>query len=230
MSDSDIQTRLVHLRNTGFIAREVLDIGAYTGSFAAIIRRVFPEARISMFEANEAHSADLQNAAQALGNCEVNIGLLSDVAGKEECFYTLEERAGIISTGSSVYLEDIRVSGYVPFSNPSILRKLTTTVDEWFKRSGTSASNWRDHGLVKLDVQGAELDVLRGAAEFLAKCNPRFFLLETSIQQYNTGAPLVGDVFAFFQPFARMVDVLSLLYDQSGRLLQMDLLFERNKG
>ncbi len=222
MSDSDIQARLIHLRSTGFVAREVLDIGAYKGLFASIVRGVFPEARVHMFEANEVHSHDLENAAQTLGKCEVNIGLLGSEAGKELPFYTLDERAGVVSTGSSVYRENTAF-----YSNPITLLKQTTTIDEWFKRTGVPSASWRDHGLVKLDVQGAELDVLRGASQFLAQCNPRFFLLETSIQQYNVGAPLVGDVFAFFQPFARMVDIVSLNYDATGRLLQLDLLFER---
>jgi FkbM family methyltransferase len=225
MSDSDIHARLLHLRNTGFIAREVLDIGAYKGSFASIIRRIFPEARIAMFEANEAHLRDLGNVARTLGNCEVHIGLLSDAPGRELPFYTLDERAGIASTGSSVYRENTAF-----YANPLVVRKVTSTIDEWFMRGNTPSPDWRDHGLVKLDVQGAELDVLRGASEFLARCNPRFYLLETSIQPYNLGGPLVGDVFAFFQPFARLVDILSLAYDPSGSLLQMDLLFESNRG
>lgn len=223
MSDSDIQARLLHLRNTGFVAREVLDVGAYKGTFAAIARTVFPEAHVTMFEANEANEPALAKAARALGNCDVNVGLLADRAGREVPFYTLDERAGVVATGSSIYREN------TPFyANPLVLRKVTTTIDEWFHRSGPPSPHWREHGLVKLDVQGAELDVLRGATEFLEACRPRFFLLETSVRPYNDGAPLVGDVFAFFQPFARLVDVQSLTYDKQDRLLQMDLLFERH--
>jgi FkbM family methyltransferase len=222
MSDSDIHKRLAYLRSTGFVAREVLDMGAYKGVFASIVRRVFPEARVHMFEANDVHLPDLQNAAQTLGNCELNIGLLGSESGKELTFYTLDERAGVASTGSSVYRENTPF-----FSNPITVQMLTTTVDDWFVRRGAPSSDWRRHGPVKLDVQGAELDVLRGASQFLEQCAPRFFLIETSIRQYNQDAPLIEDVFAFFKPFARLLDIFSLGYDPTGRLIQVELLFEK---
>ena len=105
MSDTDIQARLAHLRNTGFVAREVLDVGAYKGTFASIVRRVFPEARLHLFEANEAHSRDLENAAHALGNCEVNIGLLGSEAVS---LFRLQDKNGPLKVQAALGLPEQR--------------------------------------------------------------------------------------------------------------------------
>jgi FkbM family methyltransferase len=222
VNQSEFQSRLIHLRDRGFVAREVLDIGAYKGWFAGLVRGVFPDCRIHLFEANEAHSGDLAAAAQKLGRCEVHVELLGSEPDRETDFYTLDERRGVPSTGSSIFRERTQY-----YASPVVLRKRTTTLDGWFARTNPARESWRDHGLVKLDVQGAEIAVLRGAQEFLTACQPRYYLVETSVQQFNEGAPLIDDVFAFFRPFARMRDVWSVSYDQSGALLQMDVLFER---
>jgi len=42
--------------------------------------------------------------------------------------------------------------------------------------------------LIKMDVQGAELDVLKGAVGVLATTN--HVILELQVVEYNTGAPL----------------------------------------
>ena len=59
--------------------------------------------------------------------------------------------------------------------------------------------------MLKLDVQGAELDVLRGAARTL--CGIEVIIIELSLLEYNKGAPLIGDV------MARLADLGFNLFD-----------------
>jgi len=81
--------------------------------------------------------------------------------------------------------------------------------------------------LLKADVQGYELEVLRGANETLR--NTEVILLEVSTLPYNIGAPLFSDVVAF------VADRRFLIYDfchlhrrqSDDTAFQVDVLFAR---
>lgn len=68
----------------------------------------------------------------------------------------------------------------------------TTTLDEWAQRTQSAPID-----LLKIDVQGAELDVLRGAEAGLTSV--RALELEVEFQQLYVGQPLFGDVDAFLR-------------------------------
>ena len=76
---------------------------------------------------------------------------------------------------------------------------------------------------IKLDVQGAEIDVLRGAENTLK--NVRFILLEASIVQYNQGSPLIDEVVSYMSSIgSKIFDIIDYHY-QKERLIQIDVLF-----
>ena len=80
--------------------------------------------------------------------------------------------------------------------------------------------------LLKLDLQGYELQALRGAARTLERSD--YVLLETAFKPLYEHEPLFEDVYALLQQagfrFRNPVDFLS---DASGEIIQMDALFER---
>lgn len=91
---------------------------------------------------------------------------------------------------------------------------------------------------IKLDVQGAELEVLRGAESILGPSgSANFVLLEAPLRAFNTGAPSLADYLTFMQQrgFA-VVDVYEVHHlEKAGTAvvhhptaLQVDLLFARN--
>jgi len=107
-----------------------------------------------------------------------------------------------------------------------ILRKQMTTIDRLMETIEFSG-DWQAHGIVKLDTQGSELDILGGAARFLQRFAPRLVLLEASVVPYNLGGPLVADVLDYMKSIRyQLIDMLDVHYAADGRLLQIDLLFE----
>jgi hypothetical protein len=77
---------------------------------------------------------------------------------------------------------------------------------------------------LKLDVQGAELDVLTGATEALR--NSSVVLVEASLLNYNAGAPLIAEVMHYFAEHDFVLfDICELRRMKMGVLVQVDLLF-----
>jgi len=106
-----------------------------------------------------------------------NIGLLSDVDNKELYFYQND----LLFGGNSYYQESVYNSRFFPEQNKilKISRSLDSIVNE---------RCWPLPDLIKIDVQGAELDILKGASKCLSKC--KYLIVELQHMEYNKGAPL----------------------------------------
>jgi hypothetical protein len=80
--------------------------------------------------------------------------------------------------------------------------------------------------LVKIDVQGAELDIINGGSKFLQSNN--LLLVEVSLVEYNRGAPLVSDVVKRLENLGFYI--LDCIDDHisAGKVIQLDLLFSKN--
>jgi len=209
-------SRFQVLKSNGFTLRYALDIGAYRGDFTQTIRTVWPESKVWQIEADNRQAEFLDRGAifATLGNLD----------GVEVDFYTLDSTK--ITTGSSIYKE---LTEHYTDSTTVVLKKTMTTVDQLAAKYRFDG-NWRDHGLVKMDTQGSELLILEGAKGFLETRQPKYILLECSVQPYNSGAPSFFGVVQALDKFNYdTADVFDLQYDGRGRLLQIDLLFERRK-
>jgi hypothetical protein len=117
-----------------------------------------------------------------------NIGLLSDQVGKEIGFYENVENPG----GNSYYRENSELSPAADLLYPESIRRTLSavTLDSIVSRRGFPPPD-----LIKIDVQGAELDVLRGATETLKSVN--HVILELQVVEYNKGAPLRDEVILY---------------------------------
>ena len=189
----------------------VLDIGAHQGDFTETVRSVWPDARIIQVEADERQRYWLEDDAiiALLGDCEQIVD-----------FYTLPPDK--ITTGSSVFKELTH-----HYDDCLVVQKSMTTLDKLLQTHDFSG-DW-SRGLVKIDVQGAELLILCGATNFLHLTKPRYMLLECSVLPYNQDAPLVSEIIIALNTYGyRFIDVFDLTYDGNNRLLQLDILFERS--
>ncbi|MBV1799991.1 FkbM family methyltransferase [Siccirubricoccus sp. G192] len=198
---------LRRLRQLGFAPDLVVDAGAYRGEWTTMALPVFPEARFVMLEAQPDKAAALEAVqAAAPGRVSFQIGLLGAERREKVPFFVAE-------TGSSVYVET------TAFARSEISLPMQT-LDEALAAERAARSVF-----LKLDVQGAELDVLAGAAATLERTEA--VLLEASLAEYNAGAPRLADVTEQlrklgFLPF----DILDLR--RIGPVLaQIDMVFVR---
>ena len=206
---------LENMRRNGFLPGSVIDVGAHTGAWARSIHALYPDVPIAMIEASPDKDGPLAQVARELdGRAQYRIALLGSTSGASVPFHVVETKAGS-GTGSSVFREK---TGF----EKSTLLLPTVTLDEVVRSMSLPAPY-----LLKLDVQGAELEVVRGASQVLASTEA--ILTEVSLVEYNEGAPLAAEVITELSRagFA-LYDICSQTRRQTdGTLFQMDLIFVR---
>lgn len=191
------------LAQRGFAPDHVIDVGAYVGDWTRMIKRVFPQASVLMCEAQPEKAPRLEALCSEWPDVSLVSALMGARSGEELVFAEME-------TGSSIFPENSNVA--------RTTRTLTTrTLDE-------TTVGCRGSCLLKIDVQGAELVVLEGAARLLERC--QVVQLEVALLEYNRGAPSFLEVIRYmdargFVPF----DIAGATRPNHVDLVQVDLLF-----
>lgn len=135
----------------------VLDIGANEGQFAELCRACGPEAVIHSIEPHPRAHAVLAGKAGALG-ITAHCLAISDAAGEAEFFDYADEQGSQHASLYRAVIEDVH-------GRPaSALRVPCATLDSFLARHGLDRV-----GLLKIDTEGHELAVLRGAHGALAR-------------------------------------------------------------
>lgn len=213
MSDADrrrlglqsMEGAVRHLAEMGLQPGTVFDVGAYVGDWTRSSAQVFPTAQFVMVEPVPARRPQLAEVEVELAGRAVVCQELLGREVRDAVPFT------VMGTGSSLFEEN------TPFPRERIELPMRT-LDQL--ASGAAAPF-----LLKLDVQGAELEVLEGATETLAHCEA--VVLETSLLEYNRGAPLFAEVVAFLRARDLVLFDLcgGLRRASDGALFQVDCVF-----
>ena len=189
----------------GFSPRMIVDVGEFEGSWSKLAREIWPSGRLFMIEPNLQKKAWLLKIAKdfdATFICE----LLGAENGREVQFHLME-------SGSSIMEERSAVPRTVE------MRRLRT-LDSLLKDVEPPA-------LLKIDAQGYELEILKGAARILPVIEA--VLLEVAVIEINEGAPLLHDVVAFMKTHGFVAyDILEIHRRPLDKALnQVDIIFIR---
>src|SRR5262249_41171646 len=153
----------------------IVDVGAYRGGWSRVARRLWPDARLTMVEANGENEAELRKVAGELG-ATLHCALLGAERGRAV-------EVNVMGTGSSV------VSERSPVERRAERRTLETL--------DALLPGLEGPALLKIDAQGYELEILRGARDCLQACEA--VLLEIALIEINVGAPLLHDVVPYMK-------------------------------
>ena len=192
----------------------VIDVGASRGQFALFAATRWPEAKILCFEPLPLPRQKLQ---EVLG-------------GRVEVFD--------VALGSAKGSSVMQVSGRDDSSSMLTMAAQlteypeTATVDQTEVEVACLAEYLADGEalpgtiLLKIDVQGFELEVLRGCADALALVDQVY--CECSFQELYAGQPMAGEVVSFLQASDfELAGVYGTVRGRDGRQIQADLLFNR---
>lgn len=176
-----------------------------------VLKPVMPDTRFYLFEALAKHEQALAASGEPYA-----VAVLGDENGREVTFYETSRFAA--GTGDSYYLE--RTAFYDDASRIATTHR-TRRLDDLVAERG-----WPLPDFMKLDTQGSELDILRGAPRCLAAA--RGLQVECAVRRYNEGAPLLPEVLAFAQAQGfRVYDFVQMHFNPASEVSQVDILFVR---
>lgn len=163
----------------GLDPKVIYDIGACVLHWTTRAQEVWPNAQIIPFEA----MGGVADYYAERGFDQYWLGILTDQNFKQVKFYENEEHPG----GNSYFKENPELSPGATALFPESSKKTRTgfTLDY-------ATQNMPLPDLIKMDIQGAELDVLKGAEKCLA--HAKHLILELQHKDYNHGAPKAEEV------------------------------------
>jgi FkbM family methyltransferase len=196
-----LRKTLANIQKNGFAISTVYDIGANKGRWSRDMRRSLPRSDFFLFEANEKHREKLASRGFPFFICVLG--------SKEESrrFYSIG------GTGDSLYLE--KSEHYEEGDHRTVT---TQTLQKIAQENKLPPPNF-----IKLDVQGAELDILAGSEGLLDHCHVIY--MECPVLEYNAGAPTFDAYVQFMS--AKGYVPLQILEQHvlQGALIQVDILF-----
>ncbi len=191
---------------TGWHVYEVIDVGAARGEWTTECRRLLPEARYLLIDPLPENAPLLEQMVAGDGKLAYWQGAVGSVDG----------HLAIRSHGDQ---SSVLMAADEEFRGAELLVELRTL--DSFLDSG----HVRRPNLVKLDVQGYELEVLRGATRVLQAAGA--VLVELSFRRLYVDQPLAHEVIGLLADHGfRIADICT--YSQrarDGALLQADVLF-----
>jgi FkbM family methyltransferase len=170
----DISNALRRLAGNGFSPEFIFDVGAYRGDFAEMALSVWPNAKVACFEPlphGRAQIADLQKRLPG-------IDLHATLVGATE-FASVPMH---VAKTSSSLLKDAHNADFPVETFPQ------TTLSAIIR----SIYSGRVPDLLKLDVQGYELEVLKGCEPYLR--DVRVILTELSLLDLHENVPLMHEL------------------------------------
>jgi FkbM family methyltransferase len=199
--------RYSYLKKLGFTPKNTLDIGANNGDWANNFKTFFPSTEILSIEGNPNLELDLKH-----NNPNYKITLLGNEISTRK-FYI--RRSYDKCHGCSIYKEN------TPIYDDCIEAELPiTTLDD------LNTQNIK-YEYIKIDVQGAELDIIKGGLNTISQCS--FLDIELSVSRYNKGSPLLGDVVSYLNAIGfSMYDINGLFYCNEY-LIQVNSIFVNTK-
>jgi FkbM family methyltransferase len=211
-----LESFLEDIKARGFQPRGIIDGGGHRGEWSKLALSVFGYTPLIIIEPQEELQEDLKRLIDIHPNCrhiKAGIGRASGT---------------LIQT----IWEDYAGSSFLPPVQDSLLESgkqrmvMMTTLDQIL--SGSTPGFYPD--LVKLDIQGFELEALLGGESFFGKSE--VFIIETSLFSFMPNQPITRDVIRFMSERGyEIYDITEFARRPSdGALGQVDFAFVKSDG
>jgi FkbM family methyltransferase len=207
----DTEACLPRMKCGGFTSRVAIDVGAYSGEWTRTLLRSFPNARVLMIEPQPTMRRSLEDLCSSNSRLQLATTLVGPAPAPRVTFYENETASSVLRD----FNHDEPASTVLPM----------TTLDSLMLETNFPAPD-----LIKLDVQGYEIEVLKGAAKTLISVEA--VLMEINLIQIYEQAPLAHDAIRYMadRDF-RVYDVGTFFrrpYDNA--LWQLDVIFVRSSS
>jgi FkbM family methyltransferase len=197
----ELARQMAKFQAAGITFQTVYDIGAYRGEWSQGHEMDFPDAVFHLFDPH-VYCQPLHEPPRRF----FHQTLLSDEARDVDFYLTG-------GTGDSYFKERTTV-----FENLEPTRIRAARLDEVVRPAGIPAPDF-----IKIDTQGSELDILRGAGDLVA--GVKAIQIECPIVEYNRDAPTLPDYVAALGDLNMSSVALLEPLHFNNVLIQADILF-----
>ena len=166
-----------------FSPNVIYDIGSNVLHWTKEARLIWPNAKIIAFDAIK--TAEFLYKEY---NLQYFTGVLSDSDNKTVNFYENMEMPG----GNSYYKEIGHSKAEEMFPETKYTKSKTITLSSAVKKYSYPFPD-----LIKIDVQGSELDIIKGSLDVINRA--KYLIVELQHEQYNRGAPLADTTIQFLE-------------------------------
>ena len=196
----------------------IVDVGANRGQFALIASKVFPKASIHSFEPLEEPAQIFQ---KIFGN-DPNVTLYPYAIGRKKTTATIHVTKD--DDSSSMLPITKTQSGMFPGATEKETRQVTVLP----LSQALGDTSLPPASLLKIDVQGFELEVLRGCEDILNKFSNLY--IECSFIELYEGQALAHQIIAWLEQRNFILSgVHNMYYQKNGMAVQGDFLFTQKK-
>jgi FkbM family methyltransferase len=192
----------------------LIDVGANTGQYARHIRKQGYRGSIHSFEPFADAFSALEQAAASDAMWNLHHYALGDYDGQASLHISSFSPTNSLLQPTPSLIQGFPKAATVASQSVQI-RRLDTICDALFARG-------LDRLMLKIDTQGSELSVLKGAADLLPEI--RLLELELSFAPVYVGQPLFDEVYAFLRSHGFRIIALEPGYSDplTEHVLQVD--------
>jgi FkbM family methyltransferase len=199
--------------------RTIVDVGANRGQFALVARRCFPQATIFSFEPLSKPANRYRRVFAKDERVRLNEVALGPSAGKAAIYVSMRDDSSSLLPitalqnqtfpgTSEIGQETVRIGPLREFVRPEDIEPLA---------------------LLKIDVQGYELETLKGCESLLDRFANIY--VECSFVELYAGQASASEVIDFLHVRGFVLKgIYNITYDRSGLAVQADFFFGRSVG
>lgn len=203
-------------RKLNFSPTTILDIGAARGVWSEAAREIFPLAQIYAFEPIKESFIQLEKRMNKDSKFDAfNFGL-SDLNGK--IAFSLNDA---VDSSSILKMTETHKIEFPQTRNE------TNIEIETYRLDSIKSINLEEPIYIKMDVQGAELLVLKGAGRILDKVHA--VQLEVNFEEFYEKQAMFNSIFEFMysQNFKRFFQIELIESEKSKNIIASDIVFLR---
>ncbi len=219
-------TSIIHIEKIlkGKLNPIILDVGSHRGETINKILLLNKNSILYCFEPSKSNYKFIKNKYKKMDNIHIfNIGL----GNKKQIAKFYENKASPISSFKKLDLKNQIESswGIKNIKYSKVYNSSINTIDSWLKEKSIKKID-----ILKIDVQGSELDVIKGSKETLNKGIIKYILLEIIFVRVYENQPKLSEIYSILGSYNYKLNaIVDSSYSKEGELLQADFIFVLEK-
>lgn len=204
------------------IAREnedepiIFDIGANIGTWTLLVKAILPNSKIYAFEPLEKHIQQLRK----------NTAHMDELYIQQYCVGN-EDKIATLNVASFSDSSSLLSATSLEYETYQITKETEVQVEVKKLSDMINSQALPIPNIIKLDIQGFELEALKGLEEYLSKV--KYIICEVSFKEYYKDQPLFNDILSYLAKFNIHLFAFGNNTPIGIELNQIDVLF-KNKS